>query len=128
MIEDKAVSAFQMRLNESSVFIQQAADRKDYGTDCQTEVIAGGHATNARVHVQLKRTGSALNADGSLCARPAVAALYLSAFSAAESMPPAHAFLDGIVWSHVENKVPMILRSQRQYRAIPGAPQLVGPE
>lgn len=65
-IEDKAVSAFQMRLNESRVFILQATDRKDYGTDCQIEVTADGHATNTRVHVQLKGTESALNADGSL--------------------------------------------------------------
>jgi hypothetical protein len=65
-IEDMAVPAFQMRLNESRVFILQATDRKDYGTDCQIEVTAEGHATNTRVHVQLKGTESTLNADGSL--------------------------------------------------------------
>jgi len=65
-IEDKAIAAFQMRLNESSAFILQATDRKDYGTDCQIEVMADGCATNARVHVQLKGTESTLNADGSL--------------------------------------------------------------
>ncbi|WP_442807620.1 DUF4365 domain-containing protein [Trinickia soli] len=65
-IEDEAIAAFQMRLTESGAFIPQAQDRKDYGTDCQIEVVADGHATNARVHVQLKGTESALNADGSL--------------------------------------------------------------
>jgi len=65
-IEDKAIAAFQMRLNESGAFILQATDRKDYGTDGQIEVMADGRATNARVHVQLKGTESALNADGSL--------------------------------------------------------------
>lgn len=65
-IEDEAIAAFQMRLTDSGAFILQAQDRKDYGTDCQIEVVADGHATNARVHVQLKGTESALNADGSL--------------------------------------------------------------
>jgi tetratricopeptide (TPR) repeat protein len=65
-IEDKAIGAFQMRLTESGAFILQASDRKDYGTDCQIEVMADGFATNVRVHVQLKGTESALNADGSL--------------------------------------------------------------
>ena len=66
VIEDKAIAAFQMRLNEIGGFILQASDRKDYGTDCQIEVMAHGCATNTRVHVQLKGTESALNADGSL--------------------------------------------------------------
>jgi hypothetical protein len=52
-IEDKALLAFQTRLADSGCFILQASDRKDYGTDCQIEVTAGGHATNVRVHVQL---------------------------------------------------------------------------
>ncbi|MGC5802687.1 tetratricopeptide repeat protein [Ralstonia pseudosolanacearum] len=65
-IEDKAIAAFQMRINESNAFFLQVTDRKDYGTDCQIEVKADGRATNARVHVQLKGTGRALNADGSL--------------------------------------------------------------
>jgi tetratricopeptide (TPR) repeat protein len=51
---------------ESGCFILQASDRKDYGTDCQVEVVAGGQATNVRVHVQLKGTEQSLNADGSL--------------------------------------------------------------
>lgn len=65
-IEGKAIAAFQMRLTESGAFILQAPDCKDYGTDCQIEVMADGYATNVRVHVQLKGTESALNADGSL--------------------------------------------------------------
>lgn len=65
-IEDEAIAAFQMRLTESGAFILQASDRKDYGTDCQIEVMADGQATNVRVHVQLKGTANALNADGSL--------------------------------------------------------------
>jgi tetratricopeptide (TPR) repeat protein len=65
-LEDEAIAAFQTRLAESGAFILQAPDRKDYGTDCQIEVMADGQAVNARVHVQLKGTESALNADGSL--------------------------------------------------------------
>jgi tetratricopeptide (TPR) repeat protein len=65
-IEDAAIAAFQMRLAESGAFILQAPDRKDYGTDCQMEVMADGQATNTRVQIQLKGTESALNADGSL--------------------------------------------------------------
>lgn len=65
-IEGKAIAAFQMRLTESGAFILQAPDSKDYGTDCQIEVMADGYATNVRVHVQLKGTESVLNADGSL--------------------------------------------------------------
>ena len=65
-IEDAALAAFQKRLVESGCFILQASDRKDYGTDCQVEVVAGGQATNVRVHVQLKGTERALNADGSI--------------------------------------------------------------
>lgn len=65
-IEGEAIAAFQTRLTESGAFILQAPDRKDYGTDCQIEVMADGQATNIRVHVQLKGTESALNADGSL--------------------------------------------------------------
>jgi tetratricopeptide (TPR) repeat protein len=65
-IEDGALAAFQKRLVESGCFILQAADRKDYGTDCQVEVVAGGQATNVRVHVQLKGTERALKADGSV--------------------------------------------------------------
>lgn len=65
-LEEAAIVVFQTKLAESGVFILQGADRKDYGTDCQIEVIADGQATNVRVHVQLKGTERALNADGSL--------------------------------------------------------------
>lgn len=64
--EDEAVAAFQNRLTESGAFILQISDRKDYGTDCQIEVMADGQAINVRVHVQLKGTERPLNADGSL--------------------------------------------------------------
>jgi tetratricopeptide (TPR) repeat protein len=65
-IEDEARVVFDARLTEGGCFILQASGRKDYGTDCQVEVIAEGHATNVRVHVQLKGTERALNSDGSL--------------------------------------------------------------
>src|SRR5258708_35148953 len=65
-IEEEAIIALQRRLTERRVFILQGADRKDSGTDCQIEVIDDGRATNVRVHVQLKGTERALNADGSL--------------------------------------------------------------
>jgi len=58
--------AFQSRLLESKAFILQSADRKDYGTDCQIEVLDLGSATNVRIHVQLKGTERPLNADGSV--------------------------------------------------------------
>lgn len=65
-IEDEALVAFNTRLTESGCFILQASDRKDYGTDCQIEVVAGAQATNVRIHAQLKGTERALNSDGSL--------------------------------------------------------------
>jgi tetratricopeptide (TPR) repeat protein len=64
--EEKAETAFQGRLTESARFILQRADRKDYGTDCEIEVVEKGQATNVRVHVQLKGTEHPLNTDGSL--------------------------------------------------------------
>lgn len=64
--EEKAETAFQRRLTASGRFILQRADRKDYGTDCEIEVIDQEQATNVRVHVQLKGTERRLNADGSL--------------------------------------------------------------
>ncbi|MEO0922768.1 MAG: tetratricopeptide repeat protein [Pseudomonadota bacterium] len=64
--EEKAEAAFQERLVESGRFILQRCDRKDYGTDCEIEIAEGGQATNIRIHVQLKGTESAMNADGSL--------------------------------------------------------------
>jgi tetratricopeptide (TPR) repeat protein len=64
--ESKAEAAFQNLLSKSEDFILQAADRKDYGTDCQIEVIDRDSATNVRLHVQLKGTEKAANADGSV--------------------------------------------------------------
>src|ERR1700743_693025 len=55
-IEEKAVTAFQKQASDSDAFIIQTLDRKDYGTDCQLEVIDQGRVTNVRVHVQLKGT------------------------------------------------------------------------
>ena len=66
IVEEKAETAFQERLTASGHFILQRADRKDYGTDCEVEVIDQEQATNVRVHVQLKGTERPLNADGSL--------------------------------------------------------------
>ncbi len=65
-VEGEAIIAFERRLSESRVFIPQGSDRHDYGTDYQIEVADQGHATNVRVHVQLKGTERPLNADGSL--------------------------------------------------------------
>jgi tetratricopeptide (TPR) repeat protein len=65
-IEEKAEAAFKTRLLESGAFILQRADHKDYGTDCQIEVVDQNDATNVRVHVQLKGTERTANADGSI--------------------------------------------------------------
>jgi tetratricopeptide (TPR) repeat protein len=65
-LDDETEAAFQALIAQSSDFVFQGADRKDYGTDCQIEVVVDGHPTNVRVHVQLKGTERALNADGSL--------------------------------------------------------------
>jgi Domain of unknown function (DUF4365) len=64
--QEKAETTFQRRLTESGRFILQRADRKDYGTDCEIEVVEQEQATNVRVHAQLKGTERPLNADGSL--------------------------------------------------------------
>lgn len=64
--EEKAETAFQNRLTESGRFVLQRADRKDYGTDCQIEIVTQAQASNVRVHAQLKGTERPLNADGSL--------------------------------------------------------------
>ena len=66
VIEEKALAAFQKLISQSEDFICQGADRKDYGTDCQIEVVHGDRATNVRVHVQVKGTESELKADGSI--------------------------------------------------------------
>jgi tetratricopeptide (TPR) repeat protein len=65
-IESKAEAAFENCLSASYDFIIQIRDRKDYGTDYQIEVIDRDHATNVRIHVQLKGTQKPLNADGSV--------------------------------------------------------------
>lgn len=65
-LEDEAESAFQALISQSPNFASQRSDRKDYGTDFQIEVVENGQATNIRLHVQLKGTERALNADGSL--------------------------------------------------------------
>lgn len=65
-IEEIAESAFEKRLAESGAFFRQARDRKDYGTDYQIEVMRDGQATNVRIHVQVKGTENALNADDTL--------------------------------------------------------------
>lgn len=65
-IESRAASAFENCLSVSNVFLLQRADRNDYGTDYQIEVIDGESVSNVRVHVQLKGTERALNANGSV--------------------------------------------------------------
>ncbi|MBB3799405.1 tetratricopeptide (TPR) repeat protein [Xanthomonas arboricola] len=64
--ESKAEAAFHRLLSDSGDFVLQASDRKDYGADCQIEVIDRERATNIRIHVQLKGTEKAANADGSI--------------------------------------------------------------
>ncbi len=64
--ESKAEAAFQALVSNSANLVLQASDRKDYGTDCQIEVIDRESATNVRIHVQLKGTERAANADGSI--------------------------------------------------------------
>lgn len=64
--ESKAEAAFQNLLSNSEDFVLQALDRKDYGTDCQIEVIDRESATNVRIHVQLKGTEGDENTDGAV--------------------------------------------------------------
>ncbi len=66
LIEEKAVAAFQKLISLSEDFIYQGAVRKDYGTDCQIEVVHGSQATNVRVHVQVKGTEGEVKADGAI--------------------------------------------------------------
>ncbi|MDO9223370.1 MAG: tetratricopeptide repeat protein [Caulobacter sp.] len=65
-VEEAAVVAFRALLAKSGAFVLQAADAKDYGTDCQIEVVDQAAPTNVRIHVQLKGTERAVNADGSV--------------------------------------------------------------
>ena len=62
----KAEAAFQNIISRSTCLILQASDSDDYGTDCQIEVIDRESATNVRIHVQLKGTNRAANADGTV--------------------------------------------------------------
>ncbi|MBB5720117.1 tetratricopeptide (TPR) repeat protein [Stakelama sediminis] len=64
--EDKAEAAFTNFLSVSEDCLLQKAVRKDYGTDCEIEVVDQGRATNVRIHVQLKGTEKETNADGSI--------------------------------------------------------------
>ncbi|XVO79200.1 tetratricopeptide repeat protein [Pseudomonas chlororaphis] len=64
--ESKAEAAFQNLLSNSKDFVLQVSDRKDYGTDCQIEVVDNESATNVRVHVQLKGTEGNENSDGTI--------------------------------------------------------------
>ena len=66
VIEEKALAAFQNLISQSEDFICQSADRKDYGTDCQIEVVHRNQATNVRVHVQVKGTESEEKSNGSI--------------------------------------------------------------
>lgn len=65
-LDSETEAAFQALVAESRDFVFQGGDRKDYGTDCLIEVVADGHPTNVRLHVQLKGTDRTLNHDGSL--------------------------------------------------------------
>lgn len=65
-LEDETDAALQALISRSADFVFQGSDRKDYGADCQIEVVVNGQVTNVRLHVQLKGTERALNADGSL--------------------------------------------------------------
>ena len=66
VIEERALAAFQNLISQTGDFIFQGADRRDYGTDCQIEVVHGSQATNVRIHVQIKGTESELKMDGSI--------------------------------------------------------------
>lgn len=65
-LEAAAVQAFDALLTLSPDLIAQGRDVSDYGTDVQVEVIDQARATNVRIHVQIKGTDAALNADGSV--------------------------------------------------------------
>lgn len=75
VLEDISESRLTSALQETSLFVAQGSERKDYGTDLQLEVIDNGLATNVRVHVQLKSTRARLNADGSVSRKVARANL-----------------------------------------------------
>src|SRR5262245_2472484 len=61
-----AESAFPPAIDTGQLFVRQQKDRNDYGTDAQIEARDGQGMTNLRVHVQLKGTEAAPNADDSV--------------------------------------------------------------
>ena len=65
-IETAAESALFTAIEEFGLFVNQKADRNDYGTDVQIEARQGESMTNIRVHVQLKGTDSEPLANGSV--------------------------------------------------------------
>ncbi|GAB2577038.1 tetratricopeptide repeat protein [Dyella jejuensis] len=74
-LEAKAEAAFEKLIADSECFFVQSRDRKDYGVDFQIEAVRDGSPTNVRVHVQLKGTAKAINADGSISVDIAMANL-----------------------------------------------------
>lgn len=65
-IESRAEAAFVLFLDGLEDCHLQKSDRKDYGTDCEIEVVHDEMATNVRLHVQLKGTEQEKNTDGSI--------------------------------------------------------------
>jgi hypothetical protein len=65
-IDDAAQFAFEVLIRHARWFHIQSSDKRDYGRDYQLEVLGNEHATNIRVSVQLKGTGSESNTDGSI--------------------------------------------------------------
>lgn len=64
--ESKAVNALRLQLSNQLFLEQSCSDEKDYGTDIHIEVMTSDHATNIRIHTQLKGTDGNLNNGGSL--------------------------------------------------------------
>ena len=62
----QAEDAFESEIQRVGLFARQHKDHADYGSDYQLEVIDRGQRTNIRIHVQLKGTTDAANADGSI--------------------------------------------------------------
>lgn len=59
-------TAFSAAVEQLGLFVIQARDRQDYGTDCHLECIANGAATNNRLQVQIKSTRKKANKDNSV--------------------------------------------------------------
>jgi len=62
----QAEAAFEAEIQRVGLFARQQKDQGDYGSDYQLEVIDRDRRTNIRIHVQLKGTTDAANADGSI--------------------------------------------------------------